>query len=140
MDLGRRLGYQLKSVDTALRAEMEAVLRPHGLGITQYACLELLDQRPGLSNAELARGAFVTRQAMNVVLRGMQDAGWVHRADTVEHGRARPATLTDRGCAMLRAGRVAVLDVEKQMVSTLDRERAEAVLTDLIAMGRALGR
>lgn len=43
---------------------MEEVLRPLGMSITHYACLELLSQRPGLSNSEPARGAFVTRQTM----------------------------------------------------------------------------
>ncbi|WP_219414792.1 MarR family winged helix-turn-helix transcriptional regulator [Pseudonocardia nigra] len=138
VDLGRRIGYQLKKLDTALRAEMEAALRPHGLGVTQYACLELLDQQPGLSNAELARGAFVTRQAMNVVLRGLQDDGLVHRADTADHGRARPATLTSAGRARLTSGRHAVLAVEARMLAGFDADRAEALLTDLDAMAAAL--
>ena len=51
---------------TALRAAMEQVLRPLGMSVTHYSCLELLAQRPGLSNSELARGAFVTRQSMTV--------------------------------------------------------------------------
>lgn len=140
VDLGRRIGYQLKNVDTALRAEMEAVLRPHGIGVTQYACLELLDQHDGLSSAELARGAFVTRQAMNVVLRGLQGAGLVHRTDTADHGRARPAVLTADGRARLRAGRDAVLGVESRMLSGLDPQRADALLIDLTALGAALGR
>ena len=40
--------------------------------ITHDACLELLAQRPGLSNSELARGAFVTRQSMNVLLQALE--------------------------------------------------------------------
>ena len=43
--------------------------------ITHYACLELLAQRPGLSNSELARGAFVTRQSMNVLLQALERQG-----------------------------------------------------------------
>lgn len=138
--LGHRISHRIRSVDTALRAAMEAALRPHGLGLTQYACLELLDQRPGLSNAELARGAFVTRQAMNVVLRGLQDEGLVHRADTAEHGRARPATLTARGADRLRSGRAAVLAVESCMVAGIGEERVHALLTDLDALAGALRR
>jgi DNA-binding MarR family transcriptional regulator len=140
VDLGSRIGYQLKRVDTALRAAMEAALRPHGIGVTQYACLELLDQHPGLSNAELARGAFVTRQAMNVVLRGLQDAGLVHRAETADHGRARPATLTDEGRERLRSGRTAVLGVEARMLAGLHPERVQALLADLDALAAGLGR
>ena len=48
----------LKAAASALHSALEAVLRPLGMTITHYACLELLAQRPGLSNSELARDAF----------------------------------------------------------------------------------
>lgn len=69
----------LKQASAALRAAMDAALRPQQLTVPQYACMELLGQRPGLSNAELARGAFVSRQSMNLVLRGLQERGLVTR-------------------------------------------------------------
>ncbi len=59
------VGYVLKQAAVALRSAMDVALRPLQLTVPQYACLELLGQRPGLSNAELARGVFVTRQSMN---------------------------------------------------------------------------
>jgi hypothetical protein len=61
IELDTSLGYMLKAAASALHSAMEAVLRPLGMTITHYACLELLAQRPGLSNSELARGTFVTR-------------------------------------------------------------------------------
>jgi len=72
IDLETSLGYLLKEASSALRAAMEGVLRPLGMSVTRYACLELLAQRPGLSNSELARGAFVTRQSMNVLLKALE--------------------------------------------------------------------
>jgi hypothetical protein len=70
VDLETSLGYLLKEASSALRSAMEDVLRPLGMTVTHYSCLELLAQRPGLSNSELARGAFVTRQTMNVLADG----------------------------------------------------------------------
>src|SRR4028118_1939771 len=84
------VGYVLKQAASALRTAMDAALRPLELTVPQYACLELLGQRPGLSNAELARGAFVTRQSMHGVLRGLQDRGLLTRPASAPHGRARP--------------------------------------------------
>src|SRR3984957_11126347 len=75
VDLETSLGYLLKQASSALRAAMEDVLRPLGMTVTHYACLELLAQRPGLSNSELARGAFVTRQSMNVLLQSLEREG-----------------------------------------------------------------
>src|SRR5215211_7648005 len=96
------VGYVLKEAAVALRNAMDAVRLPLHLTVPQYAGLELVGQRPGLSNAELARGAFVARQSMNGVLRGLQDRGLVSRPDTAPQGRARPTELTPAGRAALR--------------------------------------
>ncbi|MDN6123251.1 MAG: MarR family transcriptional regulator [Brevibacterium sp.] len=71
--LDAMIGYQLKHLQSALRSHMDEALRPIGLSTPQYACLELLRREPGASNSELARGAFVTRQTMSTLLRGLQD-------------------------------------------------------------------
>ena len=80
-DLARRLGYVLKQAQSALRSRMDGALRPLGLTVPQYACLELLASGP-LTNAELARGAFVTAQSMNSVVTSLQERGLVARART----------------------------------------------------------
>ncbi|MEV7806962.1 MarR family transcriptional regulator [Microbispora sp. NPDC088329] len=137
-DLGRLVGYQLKRVQAALRSTMDATLRRHDLTTPQYVCLELLDQRPGLSNAELARGAFVTRQSMNVLLRNLEDAGLVERPASAPQGRALPTTLTAQGRARLAAARGDVLEIEQRMTGHLDAEQAELLLGHLERMTGAL--
>ena len=72
VDLDRSVGYILKRAQSALHTALETRLRTHGLSVSQYACLELLAQRPDLSQSELARGAFVTRQAMHQLVAGLQ--------------------------------------------------------------------
>ena len=67
---------------------MEDVLRPLGMTITHYSCLELLSQRSGLSNSELARGTFVTRQSMNVLLQALEREGYVTRPAEAPVGAA----------------------------------------------------
>ncbi|WP_188187131.1 MarR family winged helix-turn-helix transcriptional regulator [Nonomuraea sp. SYSU D8015] len=137
-DLGRSIGYQLKRVQAALRAAMDGALRRHGLTTPQYACLELLGQRPGLSNAELARGAFVTRQSMNVVLRNLQEAGLVDRPSTAASGRALETRLTAAGERLLEAARADVTAIERRMTAFLTTAQAEALLIQLEAMAEAL--
>ena len=72
------------------------MLRPLGMTVTHYSCLELLAQRPGLSNSELARGAFVTRQSMNVLLQALERDGFVTRPAEAPVGKVLPAKLTPR--------------------------------------------
>jgi MarR family len=88
VDLETSLGYLLKEASSVLRAAMEEALRPLGMSVTHYACLELLAQRPGLSNSELARGAFVTRQSMNVLLQALERGGYVTRPAEAPVGNA----------------------------------------------------
>src|SRR5579875_543754 len=94
VDLETSMGYLLKEAATALRVAMEEVLRPLGMSVTHYSCLELLAQRPGLSNSDLARGAFVTRQSMNVLLQALERDGSVTRPAAPPVGRVLPARLT----------------------------------------------
>ncbi len=128
VDMRTSLGYLLKEASSALRVEMEAVLRPLGMTVTHYACLELLAQRPGLSNSELARGAFVTRQSMNVLLQTLERAGEVTRPAEAPVGKALPAELTAKGRRRLETASAAVRSVELRMLSGLSRDdRAEAL-------------
>ncbi|GGT51755.1 hypothetical protein GCM10010271_64880 [Streptomyces kurssanovii] len=138
-DVTERLGYRLKRAAAALRGAMDKALREYGLTVPQYACLELLDQQPGLSNAELARGTFVTRQSMNVVLRGLKDAGLITRAATTDHGRALPTHLTEDGHRRLAAARSAVYAIDEKMTGVLPAKRLAALLADLDRMAETLG-
>ncbi|MEV4563872.1 MarR family transcriptional regulator [Nonomuraea sp. NPDC049419] len=137
-ELGRSVGYQLKRVQAALRAAMDGVLRVHGLTTPQYSCLDVLGQRPGLSNAELARAVFVTRQSMNVLLQHLQEAGLVERPSTAPSGRALPARLTEAGRLRLAAAKADVLAVERRMNSPLTPVQAEELARLLARMAEAL--
>jgi len=127
VDLETSLGYLLKEASSALRAAMEEVLRPLGMTITHYSCLELLAQRPGLSNSELARGAFVTRQSMNVLLQALERDGSVTRPAEASVGKVLPARLTPRGRRSLEKASAAVRSVEVRMLAGLtEGERSDA--------------
>ncbi|OIJ28892.1 MarR family winged helix-turn-helix transcriptional regulator [Nocardioides luteus] len=127
VDLDKSLGYLLKEASSALRAAMEEVLRPLGMSVTHYACLELLAQRPGLSNSELARGAFVTRQTMNVLLRSLERDGDVTRPAEAPVGKVLPTRLTPRGRRRLEQATAAVRSVEVRMLAGMtESDQADA--------------
>ncbi|MCW2689989.1 MAG: transcriptional regulator [Mycobacterium sp.] len=114
------LGYLLYRVAAALRAEVtDAVLTPLGLAFPQYLCMRVLSVSPGLSSAELARNINVSPQAMNVVLRGLEDLGLVNRPATVSSGRALPAELTSDGKTLLRRADTGVRAAEGRVLANL---------------------
>lgn len=127
IDLETSVGYVLKEASSALRAAMIESLRPLGMTVTHYSCLELLAQRPGLSNSDLARGTFVTRQSMNVLLQTLEREGQVTRPSEAPVGKALPTRLTPLGRRKLAQATAAVREVEVRMLAGLsDGERAEA--------------
>ncbi|WP_329065047.1 MarR family winged helix-turn-helix transcriptional regulator [Amycolatopsis sp. NBC_01480] len=127
VDLDKSLGYLLKEASSALRVAMEEVLRPLGMTVTHYSCLELLAQRPGLSNSELARGTFITRQSMNVLLQTLEREGHVTRPAEARVGKVLPTRLTPRGRKKLEKATVAVRSVEVRMLGGLtDAEQSGA--------------
>jgi DNA-binding MarR family transcriptional regulator len=138
VDLETSLGYVLKQAASALRAAMEEVLRPLGMSVTHYACLELLAQRPGLSNSELARGTFVTRQSMNVLLQALERDGQVSRPAQAPVGKALPTQLTPRGRRMLEKASTAVRSVELRMQSGLTETEQAAAFHALTSMVSSL--
>ncbi len=138
VDLETSLGYLLKQASSALRAAMEAVLRPLGMTVTHYSCLELLAQRPGLSNSELARGAFVTRQAMNVLLHALERDGYVTRPAEAPVGKVLPARLTPRGRRSLEKATIAVRSVEVRMLGGMTQDEQSAAYSILQSMIHSL--
>ncbi|MFI5963974.1 MarR family winged helix-turn-helix transcriptional regulator [Streptomyces asoensis] len=138
IDLDKSLGYLLKEASSALRVAMEEVLRPLGMNVTHYSCLELLAQRPGLSNSELARGAFVTRQTMNVLLQALERDGHVTRPAEAPVGKVLPARLTPLGRRSLEKATVAVRSVELRMLAGLGDTEQAAAFRILHSMIRSL--
>jgi len=138
VDLETSLGYLLKEASSALRAAMEEVLRPLGMSVTHYSCLELLAQRPGLSSSELARGTFVTRQSMNVLLQALERDGYVTRAAEAPVGKVLPTRLTPRGRRSLEKASAAVRAVEVRMLAGITEAEQAAVFGILQRMTRSL--
>jgi DNA-binding MarR family transcriptional regulator len=139
VDLPTSLGYLLKEASSALRIAMEEVLRPLGMTVTRYSCLELLAQRPGLSNSELARGTFVTRQSMNVLLQALEREGLVTRPAEAPVGKVLPTRLTTRGRRSLEKASAAVRSVELRMLSGLTGAEQDETRRILRTMIRSLG-
>lgn len=140
IDLDRSVGYLLKQASAALRTAMDAELRALELTVTQYSCLELLGQRPGISSAEVARGAFITRQSMHDVLIGLESRGLLERAASAPQGRALPTTLTDAGRRLLELASGSVAAVEQRMLATLTGPQRSALHDALTACVGALSR
>ncbi|WP_086848589.1 MarR family winged helix-turn-helix transcriptional regulator [Amycolatopsis kentuckyensis] len=134
------LGYLLHRVTAALRAEVAAtVLEPAELAAPEYLCLRMLSQAPK-SNAQLAREAQVSPQAMNKVVRELQDRGLVTRPATVSSGRSLPATLTREGATLLARLDPEVAAAEARVLAALGEQDQRELRRLLVAVGQVVSR
>lgn len=133
-----RPGFLIKQAQAALHAAMARALAAHDATVSQYAVLSALDQEPGLSNAQLARRAFITPQSMSENLRELEQRAWVARHRHPGHGRILQTELTEQGQEILRRCEAEVTAIEERMLAGLDpgrrRELAAALRSCVTAL------
>src|SRR5208282_5618641 len=114
-----RVGYLIKRAQMVLHDAMSDALGSHDLTVTQFAVLTALDEEPGLSNADLARRAFVTPQSMHAVLHELESRQFLVRRPHPAHQRILQAVLTEAGRRALKSAANAVDAMEEQMLRKL---------------------
>jgi DNA-binding MarR family transcriptional regulator len=130
-----RVGYLIKRAQMVLHDAMADALGSHDLTVSQFAVLTGLDEEPGLSNADLARRAFVTPQSMHAVLLELERLEFVVRRPHPQHQRVLQAELTEAGRRTLKSANKSVNAVEDQMLRKLSnpaRSRLASALSSCI--------
>ena len=125
------VGYNLKITQHRLRQRLDAELAQFGITAPQNAVLLEIAGNPRVSNADLARAAFVTPQTMQGILVNLEREGLIVRTPHPEHGRVIMTELTEAGQKAVAAGTRAADVVERQMLSALSAKEAK-LLRDML--------
>jgi DNA-binding MarR family transcriptional regulator len=133
-----RILYQVKQLELAIRARLDAVLRRHRITVTQYTALTVLEQHPGMSSAQLARHSFVSAQAMEGVVRALEVAGLIERHRDPTNRRRLLISLTPAADSLLSECRGDVDRIEAQAFAALDDDDREQLSAWLAQSRRAL--
>ena len=134
-----RVSYVVARLDRAVRREIDARVRAHGLTATQYTALSVLASRAGLSNAQLARRSYVTPQSMSQLIGALERQKLIERLPDPAHRRILRAQLTRKGKRVLAACDAAVDEMERRMLRDVPPDEHDRLRTQLIACVRALG-
>ncbi|WP_176738341.1 MarR family winged helix-turn-helix transcriptional regulator [Micromonospora pallida] len=125
---GLRLLYAIGRLDRGITRELQQGLKPLGLSPHQYATLTVLRARSGLSNAQLARRAYVTPQAMIQVLSSLHADGLISRSPSGDNQRVLEISLTARGREVVeRCDRIAD-EIEDRMLDGVPPGERRALL------------
>jgi DNA-binding MarR family transcriptional regulator len=119
------VGYLVKRLQALVHDRLTEALAPHDLSLSKYAVLVAIDEKPGLSNAELARRTFVVPQTTHRVVQDLEHDGLVERRAHPTHGRVLQAQLTDAGHRKLADVAPSVDAVEQRMLTGMSPRAVE---------------
>jgi DNA-binding MarR family transcriptional regulator len=126
------LGYLVNRAARAFANRLATDLRPHGVGIGQWAVLLHLWANDGLTQAQLSRRVAIEQPTMVRTIDRMVRDGLVTRSPDPNDGRATRINLTARGSAL--RDRLVPLAVEVNQAATAAlSEREVATLRRLLA-------
>ncbi|TNC20462.1 MarR family winged helix-turn-helix transcriptional regulator [Amycolatopsis alkalitolerans] len=126
-DLPTRTAYLVKQLELAMRARLDAAVRPYGLTTIQYTALAELRRHPGLSSAQLARRSFVSAQTMQELVARLELQGLVRRKPSGRNKRVLQASLTAEGQRILAESDGEVDEIERDMLADLDPDQVTAL-------------
>lgn len=134
-----RISYAVARLERAVRAAIAERVRPHGLTTLQYTTLSVLERHGApLSNAQLARRAYMSPQSMSEVIDALEKKGLIRRNPHPNHGRQLPATLTAKGRRVLVDCERMVDEMEGVMLADLTARQQTAFREALKSAVRAL--
>ncbi|QPC41551.1 MarR family transcriptional regulator [Kaustia mangrovi] len=114
------IGYLLRQAANAYETHLSRVLGDLGVTPPQFSVMTMIAAYPGLSNADIARLAFLTPQTVGVTVANLVRAGVVSKRPHAVHGRIQQLELTDRGRELLDAAKRRVDAVETELVEGVD--------------------
>ncbi len=133
-----RIGYLVYRVERRLRVRLDEAVATQGITTTEYVTLSVLRDRDGLSCAQLARWAFVTPQAMNLVISALERRSLIRRRPDPNHGRVLRASVTAKGLKVLDLCDRDMDAIEADMLDGLEPERVDAVREALRSCAHSL--
>ena len=111
--------YLIKQVELAVRARLDAAVEGHDLTSLQYTALTVLERKPGLTSAELARNSFVRAQTMSQMTSYLESKGLVQRRSDPDSKRQFLLFLTEAGERAVTELRPTVAAIEDDLVAGL---------------------
>jgi DNA-binding MarR family transcriptional regulator len=133
-----RLSYLVKQLELAIRADMDANAREHGLTALQYTALTVLQRQPGMSGAQLSRRSFVSPQAGSEMVAHLERKALIVRAPDADNRRILRISLTAAGEHTVRECDRWMDGLETRMLAGLSAAETRALRTILTACERNL--
>ena len=134
-----RSTYVLSRLARVVQRLLEEMLVQHNLTLPQFTTLAVLLRRPGLSNAQLARRAYITPQSMQEVLLTLEQRKLIRRTPAIENQRILRATLTATGKRVAARAERDAAKIENTMLSDLTPTKRTLFVKSMLQCVARLG-
>lgn len=124
----------LPEVSKLLRRRFELLAREHGLTLPQWRVLAELDRRDGISQKALADATDTDAMTISGILDRLEKRGLVDRTADPADSRAKLASLTSEGAALISKTRVMGRELLDHALEGLGPDERETFAHCLIHM------
>jgi DNA-binding MarR family transcriptional regulator len=123
---GHTTSYLIGRTSRVMLVTLTQALERSGVTVMELTALSVIADRPGLSNARLARRSLVSPQAMHKIVSALEERGLVERRSGPNGGRALDTYITPAGEQLLVEIEPLRREAEDQVLGELDpSDRAE---------------
>ncbi|MGN6187257.1 MAG: MarR family winged helix-turn-helix transcriptional regulator [Conexibacter sp.] len=136
--LAQYSGFLLNWVAARSRMRFAAALADSGLHLREFAALNIVAAKPGLTQHELAAASEIDASTLVATLDGLEQRGLAERRVQPQDRRKRAIHLTSEGEAALRGGRAIAKRLGDELFGALDadeRRQFELLLRKLAGLG-----
>lgn len=136
--LAQYSGFLLNWVATRSRLRFAAALAEIDLHLREFAALNIVAAKPGLTQHDLAAAAEIDASTLVATLDGLERRGLAERRPVPEDRRKRAIYLTPDGEAALRRGRAQATRLGDELFGPLsagERRQFDALLRKLAGVG-----
>ncbi|ESX20478.1 MarR family transcriptional regulator [Mesorhizobium sp. LSJC264A00] len=122
------MGYNLRRASTLALNDFTAEMADASLRPVTYGMLALIDERPGISAAELCRRLGMKSANMAPLLAELEERGLVERNDHAQDRRVQVLALTKAAKAAMPAWRLKVRNHEDRFLQRLTKKDRATLL------------
>lgn len=130
--------YLVKQLELAVRSQMEELLAPADVTVVQYTVLTVLQHRPEITGAELARRWHIRPQSTSGVIASLEAKGLVSRQPDPANRRRLAISITPRGQDLLREYDEKITWLEQQLLGDIPEASRQQFRRALIAARKRL--
>lgn len=94
------VGFLVRDLNRAMQRHLQARLQPHGVAPGAWYFLRVLWEEDGITQRDLARRVGMMEPTAVIALRGIEQAGWIHRIRSETDRRKVHIHLTEAGRAL----------------------------------------